>query len=97
MQQPVSQVSRWKSTDRCQGAILSSQSSTTPWAVGFSSGAFNGDCKVTLEKFSRENRQRPMMEVFGDFGVFPEMVVPNNHGFSYQKMIILGCLGDTVI
>jgi len=23
--------------------------------------------------------------------VFPKMVVPNNHGFSYLKMIILGC------
>lgn len=31
----------------CQVAILSSQSSTTPWAVGVSSGAFNGDGSVT--------------------------------------------------
>ena len=32
--------------------------------------------------------------------VFPKMVVPNNHGFSWVfllKMIILGCFGGTTI
>ena len=28
---------------------------------------------------------------------FPKMVVPNNHGYSYTKMIILGCFGGTTI
>ena len=27
------------------------------------------------------------------FGWFPKMVVPNNHGFSYLKTLILGCFG----
>ena len=28
---------------------------------------------------------------------FPKIVVPNNYGFSYKKMIILGCFGGTII
>ena len=34
--------------------------------------------------------------VLGNMGV-PKMRVPNNHGFSYEKMIILRCFGGTII
>lgn len=57
------QGSQTSVASQSQVAILSSQSSTTPWAVGFSSGAFNGDCKVTSEKCPAKIKAAEM-EVF---------------------------------
>ena len=51
-----------------QVAILSSQSSTTPWAVGVSSGAFNGDGSVTSASNAISIRIHPDPSGFS-FGV----------------------------
>ena len=50
-----------------------------------------------LRKSSSENRQRPMMEVFGKFGVFPKNGGTQQPWVFLLRIIILGCLGGTVI
>ena len=34
---------------------------------------------------------------YANIWVFPKMVVPNNHGFSYSKWLTMGCFGGTTI
>ena len=53
----------------------------------------------------RDPNPKPFMNATGilrtavskQIWVFPKMVVPNNHGFSLLKLIILGCFGGTII